>query len=62
MISPKIYLLQFLLLTVQYTEKKVDLFAGGSLDPSFLKISPNAWVPALVTGDVTLTESADIVK
>lgn len=47
---------------IKYTEKKVDIFGGGSLDPSYIKINPNGWVPSLVAGDVTITESLDIIK
>lgn len=47
---------------IKYTEKKVDIFGGGSLDPSYLKINPHGWVPSLVIGETVITESADIVK
>jgi glutathione S-transferase len=47
---------------IKYTEKKVDIFGGANLEPSYIKISPNGWVPTLVAGDLTLTESAEIVK
>lgn len=40
----------------------MDIFSGASLEPSYLKINPNGWVPSLVAGDVTITESAEIIK
>jgi glutathione S-transferase len=47
---------------IKYTEKKVDIFSGQSLEPWYLKINPNASVPSLVSGETTITESAGIVR
>ncbi|KAG0586941.1 hypothetical protein KC19_2G129400 [Ceratodon purpureus] len=47
---------------IKYTEKKVDLFNGQSLEPWYLKLNPNASTPTLVAGDEKITESADIIR
>jgi glutathione S-transferase len=47
---------------IRYTEKKVDLFNGQSLEPWYLKVNPNASTPTLVTQGQTITESMEIVK
>jgi len=47
---------------IKYTEKKVDLFNGQSLEPWYLKLNPHASTPTLVAGDEKITESADIIR
>lgn len=41
---------------------KVDLMAGGNLDPDYLAMNPNGIVPFLVDGDFQLGECATILK
>lgn len=47
---------------IKYTEKKIDLFNGQSLEPWYLKINPAGSSPTLVVGDEKITESADIIR
>lgn len=47
---------------IKYTEKKIDLFNGQSLEPWYLKLNPAASAPTLVVGDEKITESADIIR
>jgi len=47
---------------LKYTEKRIDIFDGQSLEPWYLKINPHGSVPTLVSGSETLTESLDIIK
>ena len=44
----------------QYTYHKIELMQGEGRSPSFIEINPGGKVPALVDGDLTLTESAAI--
>jgi glutathione S-transferase len=46
---------------VEYDFVSVDLSKGEHKQPAFLKINPGGKVPALVDGDLILTESAAIV-
>jgi glutathione S-transferase len=48
-------------LGVDFEPISVNLFAGESLQPEFLKLNPAAKLPVLVDGDFVLTESAAIV-
>ena len=41
---------------------KIDLLAGGHLDPAFLAMNPNGIVPFLVDGDFAIGECAAILK
>ena len=41
---------------------KVDLRAGGNMDPDYLALNPNGIVPFLVDGDLRLGECAAILK
>lgn len=41
---------------------KVDLMAGGNMDPEYLALNPNGIVPFLVDGDFRLGECAAILK
>ncbi|XP_024393589.1 glutathione S-transferase TCHQD isoform X2 [Physcomitrium patens] len=47
---------------IKYTEKKIDLFNGQSLEPWYLKLNPAASSPTLVVGDEKIVESADIIR
>ena len=49
-------------LGVPYDLVRMSLQAGDQKKPEFLKINPNAAVPALVDGDLTLFESAAICQ
>lgn len=40
----------------------INLFADQQMDPAFGAVNPNCTVPALVDGDLTLTESSAILK
>jgi glutathione S-transferase len=48
-------------LGVDFESVKVNLFAGEARKPAFLEINPAGKLPALVDGDLVLTESAAIV-
>lgn len=45
---------------VSYDYQRVDLASGAGRAPEYLRINPAGKVPALVVGDVVLTESAAI--
>lgn len=45
-----------------YETKKVDYFAGGHKEAGFLKINPNAALPAMTDGDFVLWESNAILQ
>lgn len=49
-------------LEVPYKLNKIDYFAGGQKEPSFVKINPFATVPAATDGDMVLTESNAILQ
>ncbi|MDZ7620917.1 MAG: glutathione S-transferase N-terminal domain-containing protein [Candidatus Competibacteraceae bacterium] len=44
----------------EYDYHKVDLLAGAGRQPSYLALNPGGKVPALVDGELVLTESAAI--
>lgn len=46
----------------EFTEHKLDLFAGDQLKPDYLAINPNGVVPALVHGDTPVVDSAVILE
>ena len=46
----------------EFTEHKLDLFAGDQLKPDYLAINPNGVVPALVDGDTPVIDSAVILE
>ncbi|KAJ4717664.1 Glutathione S-transferase [Melia azedarach] len=46
---------------LQYEYKAVDLLKGEQLSPEFTKINPIGYVPALVDGDVVLSDSFAIL-
>lgn len=48
-------------LSVPYDVERVSLRDGSHKKPEYLAINPHGLVPALVDGDLTLTESAAIV-
>ena len=47
-------------LEVDYEYVKIDLMKGEGRQPAYLKVNPGGKVPALVDGDLLLTESAAI--
>lgn len=47
---------------IQYTEKKIDIIGGGSLEPWYIKLNPSGSAPTLVAGEKVIPESADIVR
>lgn len=47
---------------IKYTEKKIDIFGGQSLEPWYLKLNPAGSAPMLVVGDESITESSDIIR
>ncbi len=47
-------------LGVDYEYTKIDLMKGAGRQPEYLKINPGGKVPALIDGDLLLTESAAI--
>jgi glutathione S-transferase len=47
---------------LEYDYQRVDLSAGEGRADSYLKINPGGKVPALVDGDLVLTESAAILN
>ena len=52
----------FNLMGVSFEKSHVDYFSGGQKAPEYLKINPNAALPALVDGDFTLWESNAILQ
>ncbi|MDB6143804.1 MAG: Glutathione S-transferase domain [Pseudomonas sp.] len=48
-------------LGLEAEEVLIDLFKGDQLTPVFLALNPNATIPALVDGDVTLYEASAIM-
>jgi GSH-dependent disulfide-bond oxidoreductase len=48
-------------LGLEYRLHPVNIRSGGQKAPDFLVLNPNAKVPVLVDGDLTLTESAAIL-
>jgi GST-like protein len=48
-------------LGLDYEVAPVDTFRGGQHDPAFLRVNPNAKVPALVDGDAVLFDSNAIL-
>lgn len=52
----------FDLLGTKFEMVKVDYFAGEQKSPAYLAINPNASIPALVDGDLTLWESNAILQ
>ena len=49
-------------LLMQYTEKRIDILNGQSLEPWYMKLNPHCWSPTLVTEKEILMESLDIIK
>lgn len=47
---------------IKYTEEKIDLFNGQSLEPWYLKLNPAGSSPTLVVGSEKIVESADIIR
>jgi glutathione S-transferase len=45
-----------------FEEHKLDLFSGDQLKPEYLKINPNAVVPALIDNGHIVTDSAVIIE
>jgi len=43
-------------------QEAVDLMTGAHLQPPYTEVNPNRMVPALVDGDLTLSESSAILK
>ncbi|HTO45560.1 MAG TPA: glutathione S-transferase family protein [Burkholderiales bacterium] len=52
----------FGLLGAEFEKSHVDYFGGGHKAPEYVKINPNASLPALVDGDFTLWESNAILQ
>lgn len=52
----------FDLLGTKFEMVKVDYFSGEQKSPAYLAINPNASIPALVDGDLTLWESNAILQ
>ena len=52
----------FGLLGAEFEKSHVDYFGGGHKAPEYVKINPNAALPALVDGDFTLWESNAILQ
>jgi glutathione S-transferase len=52
----------FNLMGVSFEKAHVDYFAGAQKSPEYLEINPNASLPALVDGDLTLWESNAILQ
>lgn len=52
----------FDLLGTKFETLKVDYFSGEQKSPAYLAINPNASLPALVDGDLTLWESNAILQ
>jgi len=50
------------LIGVPYELKHVDYFSGAHKKPEFLAINPNGAVPAVVDGDLALSESNAILQ
>jgi GST-like protein len=48
-------------LGLDYEVAPVDTFRGGQHDPNFLRVNPNAKVPALVDGDAVIFDSNAIL-
>ena len=48
-------------LGLDYTLHAVNIRSGSQKEPAFVALNPNAKVPVLVDGDLTLTESAAIL-
>ena len=46
----------------EFTEHKLDLFAGDQLKPDYLAINPNGVVPALVDNNKPVIDSAVILE
>lgn len=47
---------------IDFELEYINLFADQNLEPAFTAINPNGTVPALVDGDLCLTESSAILK
>ncbi|MFN0039506.1 MAG: glutathione S-transferase family protein [Burkholderiales bacterium] len=52
----------FALMGAGFEKSHVDYFTGGQKAPEYLKINPNAVIPALVDGDLKLWESNAILQ
>lgn len=48
--------------SIELEHCEISLFAGENFSPAFRAINPNATVPALIDGDLVLTESSAILK
>lgn len=52
----------FGLMGVDFEKSHIDYFKAGQKDPAYMKINPNAALPALVDGDMKLWESNAILQ
>ena len=52
----------FALMGAGFEKSHVDYFTGGQKSPEYMKINPNATIPALVDGDMKLWESNAILQ
>ncbi len=61
-VNCKKVLASFKLMNIPYTLKHVDFFKGEQKSEAYMKINPNAALPAMKDGDFTLWESNSIMQ
>ncbi|HLY88171.1 MAG TPA: glutathione S-transferase N-terminal domain-containing protein, partial [Acetobacteraceae bacterium] len=47
-------------LDIEYAFEHLDIFKGEQMEPSFLAMNPNHFVPVMTDGDLTLWDAASI--